>query len=359
MPKLFNFQIPFYTDMKKILILAVSLTLLIAVISNPAYADFDSNNQDAPQLDVVKNQFILESARISDKGMERAREMLLLAFSKNITEADVVMAIEDCMTESGSSEYVEAFGVIVASGEQSALPHGDSSDDASNLIIPGEVVVVDLGARYRGYCSDLTRTFFMGNPTQNMTEIYNITLEAQEAAIEYVQSGVMARDVDAAARDIISSYGYGDNFIHALGHGIGLYIHMPPTLSPSSNEVLFESGDITITIEPGIYIEGEYGVRIEDDVFVERSGQSLLTHFSKDLESAILLPSELEDGSEDLNSKDEEDIEGASIIIPLGTIVFAVIVAYIVLRVRGRREQKEIEFETGEIQKNPSQSEPQ
>jgi Xaa-Pro aminopeptidase len=242
------------------------------------------------------------------------------------------------MTENGSSEYVEAFGVIVASGDQSAIPHGDSSDDASNLILPQEVVVVDLGARYMGYCSDLTRTFFMGNATQEMMDIYNITLEAQEAAIEIVQSGVMAREVDAEARDIISSYGYGDNFIHALGHGLGLYIHMPPTLSPSSNEILFESGDMTITIEPGIYLEGQFGVRIEDDIFVERTGQSLLTHYPKDLNSSILLPRDFKNETEVFESEKEGSFIGSSTLIPLGAIAMVLILGYFVVKTRRKKE---------------------
>jgi len=256
--------------------------------ANQANAHTASSSKNEPY--VVKNRLLLESAQIADKGMEVAKNMLLRAFTENITEADVVRAINDAMTDDGSSEYVEAFGVIVASGEQSAMPHGDGSDDATNQILPGEVVVVDLGARYRGYCSDLTRTFFMGNASQEMMDIYNITLEASIASIEAVRAGVWARDVDKVARDIISGYGYGDNFIHALGHGIGLYIHMPPVLSPSSDGILFESGDMTLTIEPGIYLEGRFGVRIEDDVFVQRTGQELLTFFPKGLEDAILNP---------------------------------------------------------------------
>jgi methionine aminopeptidase len=340
--------------MRKILTLCLAFVLLLTFISSSASADPIYEDSKAPALDVVKNQLIMESARISDMGMEAAKEMLLLAFFENVTEADVVKAVEDCMTENGSSEYVEAFGVLVASGEQSALPHGDTSDDATNLILPGEVVVVDLGARYRGYCSDLTRTFFMGNATQNMTEIYNITLEAQEAAIRAVQSGVMASDVDAVARDIISGYGYGDNFIHALGHGIALYIHMPPTLSPSSNEVLFESGDMTITIEPGIYLEGEFGVRIEDDVFVERTGQSLLTHFPKDLESAILLPSDYRNKTTDSKMQNNDDFGGGSIIVPLIAIVVALIIIYMVIRIRGKKHQRDHAYETKESPNTPS-----
>jgi Xaa-Pro aminopeptidase len=168
------------------------------------------------------------------------------------------------------------------------LPHGDGSDDETNLILPGEVVVIDLGARYRGYCTDLSRTFFMGEPTDEMVEVYNIVMEAQVAGYDAIRAGEMARDVDKAARDVISSYGYGDNFTHGLGHGIGLYIHMPPILSPSSNGVLFQSTDMAISVEPGIYLTGNFGVRIEDDVMVTRTGYDLITHFPTGIDEAII-----------------------------------------------------------------------
>ena len=326
---------------------ALVALLLVLTVSFPVQAQ-----EAAPQLDVVKNQFILESAKIADMGMETARNMLLSAFFENVTEADVVRAINDAMTENGSSEYVEAFGVIVASGDQSAIPHGDETDDATNQILPGEVVVVDLGARYRGYCSDLTRTFFMGNASQEMMVIYNITLEAQAAAIDYVSAGVLARDVDKVARDIIASYGYGENFIHALGHGIGLYIHMPPTISSSSNGVLFESGDMTITIEPGIYLDGQFGVRIEDDVFVERTGYELLTFFPKTLEDAILTPEDVtgEDVEEKRSEKDEAQVGGFFPTLLVIVIIFAVVVGIVLLRRR--------RFSYPRIQNTPSESIP-
>jgi hypothetical protein len=314
--------------MKRLSFLVV--LILVLTVTIPVQA------QEAPELDVVKNQFILESAKIADMGMETAKNMLLSAFFENVTEADVVRAINNAMTDNGSSEYVEAFGVIVASGDQSAIPHGDETDDSTNQILPGEVVVVDLGARYRGYCSDLTRTFFMGNASQEMMHVYNITLEANEAAIEYVSAGVLARDVDKVARDIITSYGYGENFIHALGHGIGLYIHMPPTLSSSSNGVLFESGDMTVTIEPGIYLEGQFGVRIEDDVFVERTGYEVLTFFPKSLDDAILTPEEVTGEEPDLkmSEKDEAQIGDFFPTLLVIIIILAVVAGIVLLRRR-------------------------
>lgn len=320
--------------MRKTLVFLALFMLSSLLFSDVMHVNVHANPCEDMEPDVVKNQLLLESAQISDIGMEAAKNTLLRAFYENITEADVVRAVNNAMTDNGSSEYVEAFGVIVASGEQSALPHGDASDDATNLILPGEVVVVDLGARYMGYCTDLTRTFFMGNATQEMLEIYNITIEAQDAGFEAVQAGVWARDVDAAARDVISNYGYGENFIHGLGHGIGLYIHMPPTLSPSSNEILFESGDMCVTIEPGIYLEGKFGVRIEDDVFVERTGHSLLTYFPKDLESAILLPENGTNPFQISGEKEGSEDQGVNYLPALIGILLIAVVGIVLVRKR-------------------------
>ncbi len=296
----------------------------------------------AVEIYVAKKQLLVESAKITDIGMQAAKEMLMRAFSENITEAEVANYAAQTMVDSGSSEYIEAFGVMVSSGEQSALPHGDPSDDETNLILPGEVVVVDLGARYRGYCTDLTRTFFMGLPNSEMMEIYNITLEAQAAGIQAVRSGEMARDVDKAARDIISNYGYGDNFTHGLGHGIGLYIHMPPTLSPSSNGVLFQSSDMAITIEPGIYLTGRFGVRIEDDVLVTRTGYELITDYPKELDDAIIYPENLINDTKGSELSNEHPIQGVDYsILFIFLIIIAVIgLIYIFLK-RIRKQTKQ------------------
>jgi methionine aminopeptidase len=271
---------------EEIRIYSAALSALMVLVCSIGLAPEWVPDADA----VVKENLLIESARITDIGMLAARAALLRAYTENITEGEVARIAANAMTDDGSSPFVEAFGVIVASGEQSAIPHGDETDDDSNLILPGEVVVVDLGARYRGYCTDQTRTFFMGQPTKNQSKVYIIVLEAQLAAIGAVRAGVPARTVDAVARDIITGYGYGEYFTHGLGHGIGLYIHMPPTLSPSSNEVLIEGGDMAITIEPGIYLEGDFGVRIEDDVMVTRTGHEQITHNQKDIEWATLLP---------------------------------------------------------------------
>lgn len=267
-------------------ILAAVITILIISLAITDFSSAIDNNSP----EIAKTYLIEESGKISAIGMAAARDTLVLAYTENITEADVARAAEEAMLNSGSSEEVEAFPVIVASGEDSALPHGDSSDDETNQILLGEVVVIDLGARFRGYCSDLTRTFFIGEPTDEMVEIYDIILEAQQAGINAVRSGTTGHAVDRAARDVIESYGYGDNFTHGVGHGVGINVHQPPLLAPGSYDPLVHGHDMAVTIEPGIYIDGRFGIRTEDDVAVDRLGRTLLTHAPKNIENAIVLP---------------------------------------------------------------------
>lgn len=326
--------------MRKFLAILGMAIILIAGFSNLTSIIGAPADVIEHEPDVVKKQLLIESAKVTDIGMQAAKDMLIRAFHENITEADVAREAAQAMVDSGSSEYIEAFGVMVSSGEQSALPHGDSSDDETNQILPFEVVVVDLGARYRGYCTDQTRTFFMGEPTSEMMEIYNITLEAQEAGIKAVRAGELARDVDKVARDIIKGYGYGENFTHGLGHGIGVNVHMPPTLSPSSNGVLFQSSDMAITIEPGIYLPGRWGIRIEDDVMVTRTGRQTITHFPKSLDEAILYPSgisNITDIAEDDSSKSDND--SINYWLYVGAFILLIILFFVVRRIQKQSKQ--------------------
>jgi Xaa-Pro aminopeptidase len=319
-----------------ILITLASIMITFLLTTQVVAATSGLDNSDGPLI--VKKNFLRESAQITDYGAEVAREMLARAYTENITEADVVLEIETKMVEKGSSEYVEAFGVIVASGEQSALPHGDASDDSTNMILPDEVVVVDLGARYRGYCTDLTRTFFMGQPTEEMMNIYNITLEAQDAGMNAVTAMENGHNVDKAARDVIDAAGYGENFTHGLGHGIGFNVHTYPFIGPGSDDILFQTTDMCISIEPGIYLEGRYGIRIEDDVMVLRSGFELITHAPKDLESAIIINEWADNITDDSGNESLPKTEGISfpimIGIALGAVVALLIVALVVKKIR-------------------------
>ena len=174
----------------------------------------------------------------------------------------------ECAYESGylmrkNGASVESFDTIFASGPVSSLPHSTPRQHA--LETP---VLVDYGCKFEGYCSDTTRTFLY---TERQEEISSIVLEAHDKAIDAVREGVKACEVDKVARDIITEYGYGDNFIHSTGHSLGLDIHESPSVSLKDQTVL--ENNMIVTIEPGIYLEGEFGIRIEDMVLVDKKGK--------------------------------------------------------------------------------------
>lgn len=176
-----------------------------------------------------------------------------------------------------------SFPTIIAADANASLPH---AVPGKKKLRQGGSVLIDWGARYSGYCSDLTRVVALGRMSTKMREIYQIVLDAQLAAIDAIHPGVAMKDVDAVARGIIDKAGYGQQFGHSLGHGIGLDIHEQPTLAPRSEGVL-EPGHV-VTVEPGIYLPGVGGVRIEDDVLVTPRGRKVLSKLPKTLESAII-----------------------------------------------------------------------
>lgn len=165
-----------------------------------------------------------------------------------------------------------AFRTIVASGKRSAKPHGFATD---KKIKRGDLVVIDFGAVYNGYCSDMTRTFVVGKPTKKQKKVYRIVKEAQRRAIKAVRAGRACREIDKAARSYIEKQGFGKYFIHNTGHGIGRKVHEAPKISKKNRCRLREG--MVIAIEPGIYIKGWGGVRIEDMVLVTRTGCKVLT----------------------------------------------------------------------------------
>lgn len=266
--------------MNKILICA-----LILILVSPCFHSYAEEEKNG-MFHGFKYYCIRRAAHIACNAMEAARATLSKAFNTTVTEKDVVIAIEKSLRENGSGAVFPAFRPIVASGRDASFPHGIPENDGTNTIEEGEVVVVDLGARYCGFHSDMTRTFFMGEPTEEMKKIYSIVLEAQEAAIKKVELFAPLREVDKAARQTIERYGYTGTFIHDTGHGLGLRLHAPPLISSSSIGI-FLPGEI-VTIEPGMYFEGKYGIRIEDDVAVYVKGQEVLTHYPKDIDSVII-----------------------------------------------------------------------
>jgi Xaa-Pro aminopeptidase len=192
------------------------------------------------------------------------------------TEREIMLALHQRMRELGASD--PAFPAIVAAGENSALPHHDSSD---REVREDEVLLIDFGAIVDGYCSDCTRTVFTGEIGDETRGVYELVRTAQEAALESIRADVAAREADAAARDPIAASGHGDHFGHGLGHGVGLEVHEGPRLTRKSDQVL-EPGDV-VTVEPAVYLPGRFGVRIEDLVAVTEEGCRSLSGTGKDL----------------------------------------------------------------------------
>lgn len=208
--------------------------------------------------------------------------------------ADVLSRVKPGLTEREVAHMVElyllehadgpSFPSIVASGPNASVPHAVPSE---RRIGEGEPLKIDIGARASGYCSDMTRTVCLGVPRdQRLVELHEIVLEAQETAERQIRPGMTGREADALARDVITGAGYGDAFLHSLGHGIGLEVHEPPWLSQSRGDEVLRPG-MVFSIEPGVYLPGWGGVRIEDLVCLEESGARVLCHSPKSLGPSI------------------------------------------------------------------------
>ncbi len=205
-------------------------------------------------------------------------ESILKYIRPGVSEQKVALELEYEMKKRGASGV--SFETIVASGKRSALPHGVAS---AKLIEAGDPVTVDFGCVFEGYCSDCTRTFFVGQPDPMIRGIYDIVKRAQETALSAIRAGVTGKYVDGIARRIITDCGYGDRFGHGTGHGTGLEIHELPRLSKNKlGDAELQSGMI-VTCEPGIYIDGFGGVRIEDQCIVTDTGSKVISTFPKDL----------------------------------------------------------------------------
>ncbi|MCW2974049.1 MAG: peptidase, partial [Thermoleophilia bacterium] len=228
------------------------------------------------KLRVTKDAEEIDAVRRASALLEGAYELVTQLGLEGRTEGEVAWAIERHLREAGATAL--SFESIVASGERGAFAH----HTPAGAVIPADTLVtVDIGCVVEGYCSDCTRTFAVGDPSDELRRIYAVTLEAQLAAVAAVKPGALGRDVDAIARDVIGGAGYGDRFGHGLGHGVGIDVHEAPRLSRTSDDVLAER--MLVTVEPGIYLPGIGGVRIEDLVVVTADGNESLTHFTKEL----------------------------------------------------------------------------
>ena len=215
---------------------------------------------------------VTKAVELADAAFQQAKAIV----RPGITEKDAAWEIEKILRQKGSEGL--PFEIIVASGPNSALPHARPTD---KTICSGEPVIIDMGARINGYCSDLSRTLFLGRPNKTFQEIYSIVLRAQISAIEGTESRMGASRADQLARTVIQQAGYGDAFGHGLGHGVGLAVHEFPRLGLNSSDSLADG--MVFTIEPGVYVAGQGGVRIEDMVVLENGKARVLTRADKDL----------------------------------------------------------------------------
>jgi Xaa-Pro aminopeptidase len=215
---------------------------------------------------------IRAAAQLADEGLA----YILGQLRPGITERELAILLESHMRLEGAEAV--SFPAIVAAAERSALPHAHPSD---RIIEQGRFLLFDLGCIVDGYCSDLTRTVVIGHADDRHREIYELVALAQQAGLDALRAGRTGADVDKAARDVIAGAGYGEAFGHSLGHGVGIEIHEAPTLRSTSVDVL-EAGNV-VTVEPGIYLPGWGGVRIEDLTVVTESGQETLSRSPKEL----------------------------------------------------------------------------
>ncbi|HSS61540.1 MAG TPA: Xaa-Pro peptidase family protein [Candidatus Limnocylindrales bacterium] len=228
-------------------------------------------------LRLIKSEAEIEKLARAAELTDRATYEVLTPSSlrPGATELDIATLIQSAIARFGGSL---SFPSLVQSGPNSALPHLEPS---SRKLAPGDFVLLDFGAAVDGYKADTTRMAVIGKPSDKQREIHQVVLEAHDAAVAAVRPGVTTGDVDTAARRVIEAAGYGPNFFHRIGHGLGLEAHEDPSLDPGSQTVL--QAGMVFTIEPGVYVEGFGGVRIEDDVVVTETGCRLLTRSDRAL----------------------------------------------------------------------------
>jgi Xaa-Pro aminopeptidase len=223
--------------------------------------------KDKHELDIMK-----KAAKIADDAFEHIQSMI----KPGVKEIDISHELEFFMRKQGAVS--SSFDIIVASGLRSAMPHGVASEKE---IQSGELVTMDFGALFQGYCSDITRTVAVGEINEELKKIYEIVLEAQKKGVNGLRPGITGKQADDLTRDYIKEQGYGDYFGHSTGHGLGMEVHEGPSLSFRSEQTL-EPG-MVVTVEPGIYVPDVGGCRIEDDVVITETGNERLTFSSKEL----------------------------------------------------------------------------
>ncbi len=225
----------------------------------------------------VKKKEEIESIVTAQRIAEKAFDDILGFIKVGVTEREIAALLEYKMKQYGAEGI--AFETIAVSGVNSSLPHGVPTD---KTLQEGDFVTMDFGAVINGYCSDMTRTVAVGFATDDMIKVYETVLSAQKNVINTVKAGIICKDADSAARDVITAAGYGEFFGHSTGHGVGLHIHERPNLSPTAEKTKLRAGQI-VTDEPGIYLPDKFGVRIEDMLLVRKNDCKNLTKAPKHL----------------------------------------------------------------------------
>ncbi len=240
------------------------------------FIDSDELSNNIYDMRTVKNADEIEKIQKAQEIAEKAFDEILGFIKPGVTEREIALKLDGCMLENGAESL--SFETIALAGKNTSMPHGVPGN---YRVQSGDFVLMDFGAVYDGYHSDMTRTVCVGQPTEKMSNVYNIVLDAQLKALDAVHAGMTGSELDAMAREHIEQNGYGDNFGHSLGHGVGMEIHEFPNASPKSKTVLKEN--MVVTVEPGIYIPDEFGVRIEDFVVVTEKSHRNLTKCPKKL----------------------------------------------------------------------------
>ncbi len=254
----------------------MSLSQYLRLCETCNHCTFKTADDAIMQSRMVKDENEVALVAKAESIGDAAFSHILSLIKPGVSEREISLELEYFMKKQGASKL--SFDTIVASGSNSSMPHAQVTD---RIIQQGDFVTMDFGCVYKGYCSDMTRTIAIGKPTDEMKNIYHIVLEANLRAMDYIREGVACNEIDEAARGYIAKAGYGQYFGHGLGHGVGLDIHEEPRFSPKCKVLTKEN--MVITNEPGIYIPGRFGVRIEDLVVVKRDGCDILSHSNKEL----------------------------------------------------------------------------
>lgn len=255
-------------------------------VSHKDYLSLKDKLQDKEFVDVgesisslrqVKSEREISKLKEAARIVSRVGEMIPGMLKDGMTEGELAARVNYEMMKNGASS--PSFDTIAAFGPDAAEPHFSGGN---RKLKKGEVVLVDFGAKFQRYCSDMTRTYFFGKPDREMQEMYETVLNSQEAGIRAVRSGENGKVVDAASRKVVDSTKFKGRFIHGLGHGVGLNVHDHPALSPQMDFFLKEN--MVVTVEPGVYIPKKGGVRIEDDVIVTKNGCQIITTAPKEMQ---------------------------------------------------------------------------